>query len=382
MRACSDAEVPLPTGHDRLTQDLANFSPDSQRDSDLSATCGVSGWQYWHISILLWLNTETTMTIQNVCILGGGGFVGHHLAALLVARGLNVRVPARRRDAVKDLGVLPTVEIVETDIHDPASLNALFSGMDAVINLVGLLHESGSDKGDGPRARRGSFQHAHVELPRKVAQACKDSGVRRLLHMSALGAEANSRSAYQRSKAAGEALVLQSGLDVTVFRPSVIFGPGDSFLTLFADLLKLAPMLPLADANARFQPAFVGDVARAFADALERPETCGQRYNLCGPQVYSLAELVRLTAASLGMNRVVVPLGENTSYWFARLMELKPGKKIMTRDNHYAMLADNVCPEGFPALFGTPTALESVIGYLREADPRRSYGAYRRLARR
>ncbi|OYY94556.1 MAG: NAD-dependent dehydratase [Hydrogenophilales bacterium 28-61-23] len=322
------------------------------------------------------------MTLQNVCILGGGGFVGHHLAALLVARGLNVRVPARRRDAVKDLGVLPTLEIVETDIHDPASLNALFDGMDAVINLVGLLHESGSGKGDGPRARRGSFQHAHVELPRKVVQACKDSGVRRLLHMSALGAEANSRSAYQRSKAAGEALVLQSGLDVTVFRPSVIFGPGDSFLTLFADLLKLAPVVPLADGNARFQPVFVGDVARAFADALALPESVGQRYNLCGPKVYTLAELVRLTAASLGMRRLILPLGPTRSYWFARLMELKPGAKIMTRDNHYAMLTDNVCPDGFPALFGRATALESVIGYIKEADPRGGYSAYRTHAGR
>lgn len=322
------------------------------------------------------------MTIQNVCILGGGGFVGHHLTALLAARGLNVRVPARRRNAVKDLVVLPTVEVVEADIHDPASLVTLFSGMDAVINLVGLLHESNSGKSDNPQAQRGSFQHAHVELPRKVVQACVDAGVPRLLHMSALGAEVNSRSAYQRSKAAGEALVMQADLDVTVFRPSVIFGPGDSFLSLFADLLKLTPVVPLAGGNARFQPVFVGDVARAFATALDQPETHGQRYNLCGPKVYTLAELVRLTAASLGMNRVVVPLGVSASYWFARLMELKPGGKIMTRDNHYAMLTDNVCPDGFPALFGTPTALESVIGYLKEADPRRDYMAYRAHAGR
>ena len=322
------------------------------------------------------------MTIQNICILGGGGFVGHHLTALLASRGLNVRVPARRRNTVKDLVVLPTVEVVETDIHDPASLKKLFDGMDAVINLVGLLHESDSGKGDGQQARRGSFQHAHVELPRKVVQACKDAGVRRLLHMSALGAEADSRSSYQRSKAAGEALVMQADLDVTVFRPSVIFGPGDSFLALFADLLKLAPVVPLAGAHARFQPVFVGDVARAFAGALDQPETHCQRYSLCGPKVYTLAELVRLTAASLGLCRVVMPLGETRSYWFARLMEFKPGQKIMTRDNHYAMLTDNVCPDGFPALFGQPTALESVIGYLSEADPRRNYMAYRTHAGR
>ena len=324
------------------------------------------------------------MTIKNVCILGGGGFVGHHLVTLLTARGIHVRVPARRREAVKDLIVLPTVEIVETDIHDPASLKSVLNGMDAVINLVGLLHESDAGKSDSMQARRGSFQYAHVELPRKVVQACKETGVRRLLHMSALGADIKSRSVYQRSKAAGEALVLQASgdLDVSVFRPSVIFGPGDSFLTMFADLLKFAPVVPLAGGNARFQPVFVGDVARAFADALELQESYGQAYNLCGPKVYSLADLVRLTAASLGMCRVVVPLSETPSYWFARLMELKPGDKIMTRDNHYAMLADNVCAEGFPALFGVPTALESVIGYLKEADPRRGYMNYRTHAGR
>ncbi len=324
------------------------------------------------------------MTIQNICILGGGGFVGHHLVALLAERGYKIRVPARRREAVKDLIVLPTVEVVETDIHDPASLEKLFNGMDAVINLVGLLHESNTGKNDNPQARRGSFQHAHVELPRKVVQACKASSVARLLHMSALGAEANSRSAYQRSKAAGEALVMQSADDlaVTVFRPSVIFGPGDSFLTLFADLLQLAPVVPLAGAGARFQPVYVGDVARAFADALDLPASHGQAYNLCGPNIYTLAELVRLTADSLGLCRLIVPLGETRSYLFARLMELKPGKKIMTRDNHYAMLTDNVCPDGFPALFGHPTALESVIGYLKEAGPRRGYTRFRTQAGR
>lgn len=323
------------------------------------------------------------MTIQNVCILGGGGFVGQHLAALLAARGINVRVPARRREAAKDLAILPSVEVVEADIHDPATLNTLLDGMDAVINLVGLLHESASGEGEGQAARRGSFQHAHVELPRKLVHACRTSGVRRLLHMSALGANSDSRSAYQRSKAAGEALVMQADdLAVTVFSPSVIFGPGDSFLTLFADLLKLAPVVPLAGGNARFQPVFVGDVARAFDLALDLPESHGQRYNLCGPKVYSLAELVRLTAKSLDMCRVVVPLGETPSYGFAMLMELKPGKKIMTRDNHYAMLSDNVCPAGFPALFGRATALESVIGYLKEAGPRRNYDAYRSNAGR
>jgi uncharacterized protein YbjT (DUF2867 family) len=325
------------------------------------------------------------MTIKTVCVLGGSGFVGHHLINLLAARGCRIRVPARRREDAKDLIVHPGVEVIEANIHDPASLRNLFTGMDAVVNLVGILHETASGAADSEKARRGSFHHAHVVLPGKVAQACRSAGVKRLLHMSALGADSTSRSAYQRSKAEGGALALkaaESGLNVTVFRPSVIFGPGDSFLTMFAQLLKLTPVVPLAGASARFQPVFVGDVARAFADALDKPETFGQAYNLCGPKAYTLAELVQLTARTMGMRRFILPLGNTTSYWFSRLMELKPGDKIMTRDNHYAMLTDNVCPAGFPSLFGQPTALESVIGYLKEAHPRRHYHGFRSRAGR
>lgn len=333
-----------------------------------------------HILLLSPLVTHITMNNKTICVLGGGGFVGQHLVALLAERGYRVRVPARRRETAKRLFVHATVEVVEADVHDPAQLQALLAGVDAAINLVGILHESAPGRDDTPRARRGSFQQAHVELPRKLIAACRAAGVPRLLHMSALGADPISRSAYQRSKAAGEELALDAareGLAVTVFRPSVIFGPGDSFLTLFARLLRLAPMLPLAGAGARFQPVYVGDVARAFADALERPETHGQRYALCGPRIYTLAELVRLTARTLGLKRLILPLNQAQSYWFARLMELKPGAKLMTRDNHYAMLTDNVCPGGHPAIFGSPTPLEAVIGYLGEASPRRQYRQHR-----
>jgi len=321
------------------------------------------------------------MTCNNICVLGGGGFVGSHLVSLLAARGHRVLVPTRRRARIKHLLVLPSVEVVEADIHDPAALQSLFTGMDAVINLVGILHET----------RPNGFQHAHVELPRKVVAACAASGVHRLLHMSALGADAASKSRYQQSKSAGEALVREvKDIETTVFRPSVIFGPGDSFLTMFADLLQLAPVLPLANATARFQPVFVGDVARAFADALERRDTYGQGYDLCGPSTYTLAELVNLTANTLAMRRRILPLGATASYWLARLMELKPGTKIMTRDNHYAMLKDNVClggqlgeqPGGCAQPFGVATALESVIGYLSEADPRRNYMGFRTHAGR
>lgn len=315
------------------------------------------------------------MEKKNICILGGGGFVGQNLVSLLASQGHHVVVPTRRRIALRGLTVLPTVDVVEVDIHDEHALTQLFKGMDAVINLVGILH--GSHK---------AFVKNHVKLPHKAMEACKHAGVSRYLHMGALGADTTSKSFYQHSKGEGEKLVLEPTrrheLDVTLFRPSVIFGLGDSFLGLFAKLLAMAPVVPLAGASARFQPVFVGDVVRAFADSLFDPETYGQAYNLCGPKVYTLQELVEMTAATLGLKRRVIPLCPNLSYWMARIMELKPGVKIMTRDNYYAMQVDNVCPDGFPERFGKPVALETVIGYLREDDPRRAYMQFRTEAHR
>lgn len=292
--------------------------------------------------------------MSNICILGGGGFVGRNLAAQLARDGHRITVPTRQRQRAKDLLVLPGIELVETDIHDPASLERLLAGQDVAINLVGILHGS-----------RQAFERAHVELPAKVVAACRANGVTRLLHMSALGADSSSQSIYQQTKAEGEKRVLAAkDVDVTIFRPSVIFGPGDSFLNLFADLLKLAPVVPLANGRARFQPVHVADVARAFALAVDDPATFGQTYSLCGPETYTLAELVQIVADTLGLRRNIVPLGPGLSYRFAQLMELKPGRKLMTRDNHYAMQTDNVCPDGFPVRFGSPASLDGRLDYL------------------
>jgi NADH dehydrogenase len=315
------------------------------------------------------------MPYRKICILGGSGFVGRQLAARLAAQGYRITVPTRRRERARELLVLPTVEVVEADIHDPAVLAHLFAGHAAVINLVGILHGSHKD-----------FVRAHVKLPHKVMDACRAAGVKRLLHMSALGADPDAKSFYQHSKGEGERLVREPGrehdLEVTVFRPSVIFGPGDSFLNLFADLLRLAPVVPLANAGARFQPVHVADVARAFADSLWAAETFGQAYNLCGPSAYSLAELVALVARTLGLRRRILPLGPQASLLFAWLMEFKPGRKLMTRDNHYAMQTDNVCAEGFPARFGPPAPLEISLGYLRRDGPRDAYDRFRSAAGR
>lgn len=315
------------------------------------------------------------MNPKHICVLGGSGFVGRQLVSRLAAEGWRVTVPTRQRQRAKDLLVLPTIRLVEADIHAPGVLERLFAGQHAVINLVGILHGQPKD-----------FIRAHVKLPHHAMEACRHAGVRRFLHMSALGADPASPSVYQHSKGEGEKLVLEPSrshdLDVTVFRPSVIFGPGDSFLNLFAGLLKLAPVVPLANGRARFQPVHVADVARAFALAIDDPATFGQSYNLCGPTAYSLEQLVSLTAATLGLKRTVLPLGPGMSYWFARMMELKPGHKLMTRDNHYAMQVDNVCPDGFPARFGAPAPLEASIDYLRGEGSRGHYDLYRASAGR
>ena len=294
------------------------------------------------------------MRIDQVTLIGGSGFVGRHIARTLAERGVRVIVPTRNRERAKDeLIVLPTVEVVTADVHSPADLERMLDGSDAAINLVGILHQS----------RRATVSRVHVELPVKIAQACRRLEVRRLLHMSALGAGLQAPSAYQRSKAEGEVRLMEAAGDalaVTVFRPSVIFGAGDSFLTLFARLQRFLPLVLLGSPQARFQPVWVEDVARAFADALAEPQTFGQRYELCGPQVYSLRELVALAGQASGHARPIIGLGGTLSYLQAAALEWSP-VKVLTRDNLRSMSVDNVCACGWPEVFGTgPAALETI----------------------
>ena len=292
------------------------------------------------------------MEIKKVCVLGGGGFVGQHVVSRLCEQGYEVLVPYRNINHAKHLSVLPTVSLVEADVHAPAVLKSLFQGMDAVINLVGILHEG----------KRGAFQRAHVDLPRKVVEACRATGVKRLLHMSALGGDPEGLSRYQRSKGEGEALVRAAhgeDLAVTVFRPSVIFGPEDSFLNLFARLLYWAPIFPLGSPNAKFQPVYVGDVAHAYVTSLNNPATFGQRYELCGPTVYTLQELVEYVAKVKGLKRTVMPLSDGMSSLQSMLLGLMP-VKMLTHDNYLTMKTDAVCGCPFPEVFGIqPAALEA-----------------------
>lgn len=288
------------------------------------------------------------MAIRSVCVLGGTGFVGRHIVHRLCATGIAVRVPTRSTDkAQRTLAPFP-VETLPTDVHDVAQLAKLFEGMDAAINLVGILHEQGGE----------TFGRAHVGLAGKVIGAAKAAGLSRLLQMSALNAAPDGPSHYLRSKGEAEKLVQTSGLQTTIFRPSVIFGAEDNFLNLFARLAKWAPVLPLACADAKFQPVWVEDVAQAFVHSLNDAASIGQRYDLCGPQVYRLRELVAFAAACAGRHPLIVPLPDAIAYIQASVMERLP-TKLMTRDNLNSMRQDNVCGCAFP--FGiTPAPLEGI----------------------
>ena len=281
-------------------------------------------------------------------MLGGGGFVGRHLVARLASAGHRVVVPARRREAVKHLILLPTVDVLEADIHERAVLVRLFTDADVVINLVGILHESG----------RATFERVHVDLVRKMVDACATVGVGRLLHMSALGAAPSGPSQYLRSKAEGEAIVEASGLDWTIFRPSVIFGPEDAFLNMFAGLMRWLPIVALASPKARFAPVFVGDVAHCFAQSIDDERTARAAYALCGPAVYTLRELVAYVGRVSGSPRPIVALGPGLSRLQATVLEALPGQ-LLTRDNLKSMEVDSVCAGPFPPVFGiAPTPLD------------------------
>ena len=239
------------------------------------------------------------MTKLKIIILGGSGFVGRLLLKRLAAEGHQLTVLSRNLSVHPDRLLPPDVTLREMDVYDPEALHRAFAGADAVVNLVGILNESGDD-GSG-------FERAHVELTRRVVAACKLAGVHRLLQMSSLNAGRGS-SHYLKSRGDAEAVVKASGLDWTIFEPSVIFGVGDGLFTRFAALLKLLPVLPLACANAKFAPVFVGDVVEAFSRSLHDRRTIGEVYELYGPDVFTLREIVQMSAQQLGLKRLVIPL--------------------------------------------------------------------------
>ncbi|MBM3390435.1 MAG: complex I NDUFA9 subunit family protein [Betaproteobacteria bacterium] len=296
------------------------------------------------------------MNPKNILLIGGSGFLGSQVAQRLAAQGHRITVPTRHRERARHLLVLPTAEVVETDVHDAAALVGLVAGQDAVINLVGVLH-SRYGLPYGP-----DFARAHVELPRKIAAACVAAGVRRLAHVSALNADPKGPSQYLRSKGDGEAALRAAGdaLELTIFRPSVIFGPEDAFLNLFARLQRVAPLLPMGNLEARFQPVFVGDVAQAVVAGLARRDAIGQACCCCGPQVYTLKELVQYAGELAGCRRPVLRLPEALARLQAGVLELLPNPPLSV-DNLDSMDADSVCTGSDPLPFGLrPTPLEAV----------------------
>lgn len=314
------------------------------------------------------------MPTASICLLGGTGFVGRHLAARLAQQGCQVKILTRARARHYNLLVLPTVTLVEADVHDAATLTREFTGCEAVVNLVGILNE---------RSHRGhGFRHVHVELARKVVAACGAAGVTRLLHMSALNAKRYAPSHYLRTKAEAAELVLAAkDLQVTVFEPSVIFGPGDSFTTRFARLLRRAPgVFPLACPQARFAPVYAGDVAEAFVRSLDERASFGQRYNLCGPRIFSLRELLRYLLKLEGLQRLVIGLPRPLSWLQAAIMEWLPGKPF-SLDNYRSLRVPSVCKENGFATFGIqPAALEAVAPtYLGRFTAQAEFDKYRRM---
>jgi len=298
------------------------------------------------------------MKHRNFLVVGGTGFVGRHLVTALAARGASVTVPTRRRERARHLIMLPTVDVVEADVRDPRALAGLAAGCDAAVNLAGILHgRRASAAEQGPNRYGPDFAAAHVELAQAVVGACRNAGVRRVLHMSALGADPTAPSEYLRSKGIGErAMLAADDLDVTVFRPSVIFGPEDRFLNLFARLAALTPVLAVGYPDARFQPVYVGDVVKAMLASLEDRASFGQRYDLCGPREYTLRELLRFVCATTGRRRLIIGLPEFVAYAQAWAMEWLP-VPLLTRDNLRSMQVPSVSDQPFP--FGIrPSALE------------------------
>jgi NADH dehydrogenase len=310
------------------------------------------------------------MKNNRVCILGGTGFVGRHLTAKLSADGVECIIPSRHIEPHKAMRLNGHVELVNADIFDPKQLQSLLKDCGAVINLVGILNEN----------QKGGFQRIHVDLPRMVIEACIKSNTTRLLHMSALNAKASGKlSTYLKTKGEAQDMVLsdsvaQNGINATSFGPSVIFGQDDSFFNRFASLLKLLPgPFPLACPDSRFAPVYIGDVAKAFASALNNRNTWGKHYDLCGPRILTLRELVKYTANQLGLTRPIIGLPDTLARIQGHILGHFPGKPF-SYDNYLSLQIDSVCSSknGLNELDIKPTDIEAVVPYYLGQNSERS----------
>lgn len=298
-----------------------------------------------------------------VCVLGGTGFLGRAIASKLARTGYALRIPTRNRQRARRLLVLPGVELVQADVNDADQLVRLITGCDAVINLIGILNEDAHD-GSG-------FRRVHVELTEKLMAACRRTGVTRLIQMSALKANAErGASHYLATKGQAEQIIASQAserIKYTIFRPSVVFGAEDSFINRFVRILRMTPVLPLAQLNARFAPVYVGDVAEAVVKSLPRIESFGRTYELCGPDIYTLEEILRYICLELGMRRAIIglpPFLGRVQAWLGEYV--LPGKPF-SRDNFRSLTVASVCRENGFAEFGIrPKRMRPIVSaYLR-----------------
>jgi len=294
--------------------------------------------------------------MKKIVVLGGSGFVGRHVCEALNKLGWHVTV-ATRRPPARAVQTLPFVDVVKADVHNNADLNALITGHDAVINLVAILHGNAE-----------SFEKNHHQLPSRIAQTCIDHQVHRLIQVSALGADLHAPSMYLQSKAKGEIALHDfsaQGLECTIVRPSVIFGLDDAFINLFAKLQKWAPVMPLAGAHAQFQPVWVQDVAHAIVYALQNPSTTHQTYELCGPDIFTLKQLVEIAGIWTQHPRWVIPLPDAIARIQAQAMQWLPGPPLMSQDNLDSMRVPNIAGGQLPNItqlgVAHPTPLTSIF---------------------
>lgn len=316
--------------------------------------------------------------MRTIAIIGGTGFVGRQLACVLAKQQWQIKVLSRNSEVKRDLSVLPNATLCTVDYSNQDDLNAVLAGCDVVVNLIGILNESGRD-GSG-------FRKAHVNLAENVVTACQTNQIKRLLHMSALNADAETgTSHYLRTKGEAENFVhAAQGINVTSFRPSVIFGIEDSFFNRFASLLKISPVLPLASANSRFAPIYVGDVVKAMVNSIDDKKTYDQRYNLCGAKQYTLKQLVKMTADMMGIKRMIIGLPQWAGKAQARVFEFVPTKPLSV-DNLNSLKMDSICEcnDLVESLGIEPTSIESVMPrYFAQQSYREQYDQYRQQARR
>jgi NADH dehydrogenase len=308
------------------------------------------------------------MTRQLVTVFGGSGFIGRHLVQRLAATGAVIRIAIRyREDAhfLKTMGDVGQITTLETDIADPDEIRRAVAGADWVVNLVGIFHPSG----------RHTFENLHARAPGQIAAAAKEAGASRFVHISALGADDEGESAYARSKAEGEAAVLKAFPEATVIRPSVVFGPEDNFFNMFARMAIWAPCLPVIDKHAwrignmygdggpKFQPVYVGDVADAIVNALKTPSHGGKIFELAGPHVYTMRQIMDVTLREIRRDRWLMPMTFGMAKLQAALMSVMP-KPLLTRDQVLMMMRDNVASGNFPGFADLgiePTTAEAIL---------------------